>query len=389
MQCQWVHGGTVVGCGLRQLTAVGELSRRDVRLIIIRHRADGVGDGSAEVGWAVHCVRLMDCLRMARGEQAIHPRRDGGATTPLLVGRRALDDRGGGVARRVGALERVQRGMGQVGGLHGHHAGHTMHASHGIGEGRVEPGFLVGNVSRLGAEGHGLLGRCDGLVGDAPVSVVIVLRRDKGGRGRVLQAKGRGRARSHVSVQRDAIVVVEEARIIFAFEVARGRTLDGTGTADGAGTGEGDGAIGRQVIGQRRQRLRHHRGRRHGVEGAQDGRGGLGRRLGGGKRRLLGGEGRRVGLLGLGELLKEGLRGIVFKRQGGLADGSRGGVLTHLFALEVALKGVEKEAIMGHAVPVKDLLLLLCANAIILVEKVEKGALGFFEGGIGARLEVP
>lgn len=43
---------------------------------------------------------------------------------------------------------------------------------------------------------------------------------------------------------------------------------------------------------------------------------------------------------------------------------------------------------MGNAVPVKDLLLLLCPDAVVLVEKVQKGALGLLERGIGSRLEI-
>lgn len=43
---------------------------------------------------------------------------------------------------------------------------------------------------------------------------------------------------------------------------------------------------------------------------------------------------------------------------------------------------------MGNAVPVKDLLLLLGADTVILVEEVEELALGFFERGVGAGFEV-
>ena len=43
---------------------------------------------------------------------------------------------------------------------------------------------------------------------------------------------------------------------------------------------------------------------------------------------------------------------------------------------------------MRDAVPVKDLLLLLCSDAVVLVEKVKEGALGFFERGIGAGFQV-
>ena len=43
---------------------------------------------------------------------------------------------------------------------------------------------------------------------------------------------------------------------------------------------------------------------------------------------------------------------------------------------------------MRHAVPVEDLLLLLCSYAVVLVQEVEESALGFFERGIGTRLQV-
>jgi hypothetical protein len=43
---------------------------------------------------------------------------------------------------------------------------------------------------------------------------------------------------------------------------------------------------------------------------------------------------------------------------------------------------------MWHAVPIEDLLLLLCSDAVVLVQEVEESALGFFEGGIGTRLQV-
>ncbi len=43
---------------------------------------------------------------------------------------------------------------------------------------------------------------------------------------------------------------------------------------------------------------------------------------------------------------------------------------------------------MGHTVPVKDLLLLLRPNAIVLVEKVEETALWLLEGGICARFQI-
>ena len=43
---------------------------------------------------------------------------------------------------------------------------------------------------------------------------------------------------------------------------------------------------------------------------------------------------------------------------------------------------------MGDAIPVKDFLLFLGSNAIVLVQKVKKGALRLFQGRIGTRLEI-
>jgi hypothetical protein len=62
--------------------------------------------------------------------------------------------------------------------------------------------------------------------------------------------------------------------------------------------------------------------------------------------------------------------------------------LAHLFALQVTLQGVEEESVMGNRVPVEDLLLFLGANAVVLVQEVEEWALGLFQRGVGARLEV-
>ena len=92
--------------------------------------------------------------------------------------------------------------------------------------------------------------------------------------------------------------------------------------------------------------------------------------------------------MGFGELFEEGLRRVKLEGQGRFADGDGGGFLTHLLALEVALEGVEEEAIMGDAVPVEDLLFLLGANTVVLVEEVQKSALGLLEGGVGAGFEV-
>lgn len=88
------------------------------------------------------------------------------------------------------------------------------------------------------------------------------------------------------------------------------------------------------------------------------------------------------------ELLEKRLRRVEFERESRLADGDGGGLLTHLLSLEVALQRIEEQTVVGNAVPVKDLLLLLCADAVVLVEKVEEGALGLLERGVGAGFEV-
>ena len=84
----------------------------------------------------------------------------------------------------------------------------------------------------------------------------------------------------------------------------------------------------------------------------------------------LGAKGRLAALLGLGELLKQRLGRIKLKGQSRLVHCYRGSFLSHLLALQVALERVEKEAIMGHAVPVEHLLLLLRADTVVLVEEV-------------------
>lgn len=43
---------------------------------------------------------------------------------------------------------------------------------------------------------------------------------------------------------------------------------------------------------------------------------------------------------------------------------------------------------MRNAIPVEDLLFLLSSDAVVLVQEVKERALGLFEGGIGAGLEV-
>lgn len=102
----------------------------------------------------------------------------------------------------------------------------------------------------------------------------------------------------------------------------------------------------------------------------------------------VGRKGRRTGLLGLCELVEERLGRVILKRQSRLAFSQRGWFLAHLLPLQVSFERVEKEAIVGDAVPVEDLLLFLRSDAVVLVQEVKKRALGFFERRIGAGLEV-
>jgi len=94
-------------------------------------------------------------------------------------------------------------------------------------------------------------------------------------------------------------------------------------------------------------------------------------------------------LLSFGELLEQRLGRIEFERQGRFADGHGGRLLSHLLPLQVALERIEEQAIVRYAVPVEDLLLLLCSNAVVLVEEIKEGRLGLLERGIGARLQIP
>lgn len=43
---------------------------------------------------------------------------------------------------------------------------------------------------------------------------------------------------------------------------------------------------------------------------------------------------------------------------------------------------------MGYTVPIKHLLLLLCSDTAILIEEVEEGAFGLFQGRVSASLKV-
>lgn len=124
----------------------------------------------------------------------------------------------------------------------------------------------------------------------------------------------------------------------------------------------------------------------HGIGGSRHGRGRVGRSER--RRDVCGRERGRVRLLRLGQLLVERLGGVELERERRLVDGDCSGLLAHLLTLQVPLESVEEETVMRNAVPVEDLLFLLGSDAVVLVQEVEERALGLFEGGIGAGLEV-
>jgi hypothetical protein len=62
--------------------------------------------------------------------------------------------------------------------------------------------------------------------------------------------------------------------------------------------------------------------------------------------------------------------------------------LVHLLALQITLECIEEQSIVGNAVPVKHLLFLLRANAVVFVQEVQERALGLLEGCIGAGFEI-
>jgi hypothetical protein len=76
------------------------------------------------------------------------------------------------------------------------------------------------------------------------------------------------------------------------------------------------------------------------------------------------------------------------KRQSRFADSNGGGFLTHLLTLKIAFQRVKKQTVVWDTVPVKDLLLLLCSDAVVLVEKVEEGALWLLQRSVRSRLEI-
>jgi len=93
-------------------------------------------------------------------------------------------------------------------------------------------------------------------------------------------------------------------------------------------------------------------------------------------------------LLSFGELLEERLGRIEFKGKSWFIDSNSCGLLSHLLPLEITFEGIEEESVVWYAVPVENLLLLLCPNAIVLVQEIKETTLWLFEGGIGARLQV-
>nr|GFD57893.1 hypothetical protein [Tanacetum cinerariifolium] len=54
----------------------------------------------------------------------------------------------------------------------------------------------------------------------------------------------------------------------------------------------------------------------------------------------------------------------------------------------VAFQRVKEKTIVRYAVPVEDFLLLLCADAVVLVKEVEECALWLFQRRICARFQV-
>ena len=73
-----------------------------------------------------------------------------------------------------------------------------------------------------------------------------------------------------------------------------------------------------------------------------------------------------------GKLLEEGLCRVPREAQGGLAHGLRGALLAEFLALEVAVERVKEESVVRDREPVEDLLLLLCADAILLEQQLEE-----------------
>ena len=93
-------------------------------------------------------------------------------------------------------------------------------------------------------------------------------------------------------------------------------------------------------------------------------------------------------MLSFRKLLKQRLRRIELERESWFADCYGRGLLTHLFSLEIAFKRIKEQPIVWNTVPVEHLLLLLCANAIVLVHEVQEWTLWLFQRCICARFQV-
>jgi len=107
----------------------------------------------------------------------------------------------------------------------------------------------------------------------------------------------------------------------------------------------------------------------------------------------------------LGKLVIESTLWIVCEGEGGFANDVGGRGVAYFLALEISVEGIKEKTVVRDGVPVKNLLFLLSADALVLEEEIKeerlcmaekkkkkietKGAyLGFLERGIIARLEV-
>lgn len=88
------------------------------------------------------------------------------------------------------------------------------------------------------------------------------------------------------------------------------------------------------------------------------------------------------------QLLVEGLGRVEFEGHGRFTDSDRSRFLIHLLALQIALQRIQKQPVVGYAVPVEHLLLLLSSDAVVLVQEVKECALRFLQCRIGAGFEI-
>ena len=96
-----------------------------------------------------------------------------------------------------------------------------------------------------------------------------------------------------------------------------------------------------------------------------------------------------VTLLCPAELIVEGALGVIGEGHRRLASDHGSRLLAHLLSLQIALKRIEEESVMRNgeprkhkqddgveygeiAIPVEDLLFLLCANTLILKQEVKE-----------------